>query len=490
MLNESNIKSLLKQAGKNLGAIDQIAAQLQQYRYPLKLALQAYKDYLAYQPESANAAFNYAYYLSKDGQFETAVSWYERSLELGISGPEEVHLNIANIYMDQLRDDSSAREHLQNALAINPNFVSAYYNLGNLEEQAGNRDEAVRNFEHCLRVDPSYESALARLADTHRFTKADDPLLAKLVLAVQKSSNCDLQFALGKAYEQLKDFDKAWQCFSTGNALDRRALPVYNPKQIETVFHQIKSQCRKDWMSEFQGHSHEPVFICGMFRTGSTLLEQVLASHSSFSAGGESEFFPRLVARELPGYPAGLNKLNAEKLHAWQLAHKEHSNKLVGSSSRLTDKRPDNFLYIGLIKAILPGAKFIVTERDWRDVATSIFGMRLGASQSYATTLENIRHYIGLQTQLVDHWQSLLGSDLIRIRYEDMVSEPRETISALLHSLGEAWEEDCLSFHKLKNPVQTASVWQVREPLHSKSIGRWRNYQKQFEQVFGPGVNT
>jgi Tfp pilus assembly protein PilF/LPS sulfotransferase NodH len=489
MLKESNIKSLLKQAGKNLAAIDQIAAQLHQNRYPLNHVLQAYKDYLAYQPDSANAAFNYAYYLSKDARFETAINWYERSLELGISGPEEVHLNIANIYMDQLRDDTNAREHLQNALTKNPNFVGAYYNLGNLEEQAGNRDEAVRNFEQCLRIDPAYESALARLADTHRFTQVDDPLLLKLAVAVQKSSNSDLQFALGKACEQLKNYDKAWQHFSAGNALDKRALPIYNPKQIETVFQQIKTQCDHDWMAEFQGQSHEPVFICGMFRTGSTLLEQVLASHSAFDAGGESEFFPRLVAKEFSGYPAGLSNLEVAKLRSWQMAHKEHSNKLVGTSSRLTDKRPDNFLYIGLIKAILPGAKFVITERDWRDVATSIFGMRLGASQSYATTLENIRHYIGLQTQLVDHWQSILGPDLIRVRYEDMVSEPRDTIGALLQSLGEDWEENCLSFHKLNNPVQTASVWQVREPLHSKSIGRWRNYQKQFEKVFGPDVN-
>jgi len=103
--------------------------------------------------------------------------------------------------------------------------------------------------------------------------------------------------------------------------------------------------------------------------------------------------------------------------------------KLLGQSTRLTDKRPDNFLYIGLIKAVLPSAKIVVTERDWHDVATSIFSTRLGASQNYATSLENIRHYIGLQTELVDHWQSILGSDLKRIRYEDLVREPRDTVS-------------------------------------------------------------
>lgn len=485
MTTDSHIQSLFRQAGKNLPAIDQIANHLLRRRYPLKHALRAYKDYLAYKPGSATAAFNYAYYLGKDAQFEAAINMYRRALKLGIGAPEEVHLNIANIYMDHLRNEGKARVQLQKALARNPGYAGAYFNLGNLEEQVGDRSAAARNFGQCLKIDPANESALARLADAHRFVGKDDPLLVKLATAAQGSNNSDLQFALGKAYEQLADFDTAWRHFSSGNALDERAFPLYRQEHTETAFRQIMSQCNKEWITGFAGRSHETVFICGMFRTGSTLLEQVLASHPSFTAGGESEFFPRLVAREFPAYPRGLDKLTSEKLRSWGKAHQEQSKKLVGKLNRLTDKRPDNFLYIGLIKAVLPAAKFVVTERDWRDVATSIFSTRLGASQNYATNLDNIRHYIGLQEKLVDHWQSILGSDLKRIRYEDLVREPRDAVSDLLHGLGEVWDERCLTFHKLKNTVQTASVWQVREPFHSKSIGRWKNYKSQFEDAFG-----
>lgn len=485
MTQDSNIQSLFRQAGKNLPAIDRLANQLLQRRCPLKHALRAYKDYLTYKPGSASAAFNYAYYLGKDAQFEAAINMYKRALKLGINAAEEVHLNITNIYMDQLRNEGKARVHLQKALSINPKYGGAYFNLGNLEEQAGDRVAATRNFEQCLQIDPGNESALARLADTHRFVLEDDPLLVKLVVATQGSKNSDLQFALGKAYEQLGNFETAWRHFSIGNELDKRAFPPYRQKQTEAVFQQIMSQCNKQWFSQFKGDSHDPVFICGMFRTGSTLLEQVLASHPSFTAGGESEFFPRLVAKEFPAYPRGLDSLANEKLRSWKKAHKVQTGKLVGASTRLTDKRPDNFLNIGLIKAVLPAAKFVVTERDWRDVATSIFSMRLGPSQNYATSLKNIRHYIDLQTELVNHWQSIIGSDLTRIRYEDLVTEPRDTVSSLLEGLGVAWDERCLSFHKLKNAVQTASVWQVREPFHSKSIGRWKNYKSQFEDAFG-----
>jgi hypothetical protein len=163
---------------------------------------------------------------------------------------------------------------------------------------------------------------------------------------------------------------------------------------------------------------------------------------------------------------------------------------LGAADSRLIDKRPDNFLYIGLIKAVLPSAKFIVTERDWRDVAASIFGTRLGSRQNYATRLDDIAHYIGLQKALVDHWESLLGDDLLRLQYEDLVSQPQDIIASLLQNLGEEWDEQCLAFESRGGAVRTASAWQVREPLHARSIGRWQNYGQRFEDLFGPDLET
>lgn len=485
MTKDPDIQSLLKQAGNNLSAIDQVANYLHQRRLPLEPVLRAYKKYLALRPGSARAVYNHAYYLSRDGQFEAAIDRYRHSLKLGIDAPEEVHLNIANIYMDHLKSSEKAKAHLQQALALKQDYASAYYNLGNLSEQEGDRIEARRCFERCLKFDPSNESALARLADAHVFESRDDPLLARLIMLTQKSRNSDVHFALGRAYEQLADFDLAWSCFSKANQLDGLAFPTYQQTLTEGLFQQIRSQCSDRWLKGYQGHSDESVFISGMFRTGSTLLEQVLAAHPRFTAGGESEFFPRLVAKEFPDYPDGLDGFSIDKASAWKARHGVQKSKLFGDSIRVTDKRPDNFLHIGLIKAVLPSAKFIVTERDWRDVATSVFSTRLGPGQNYATSLKNIRHYINLQHDLIEHWQSILGSDLIRTRYEDLVTQPRETISGLLENLGEAWDERCLSFNTLKNTVQTASVWQVREPLHTKSVGRWAHYRQHFEKAFG-----
>lgn len=476
---------LLNHLGKDLSAIDQVARHMQQRSYPLDHVLGAYDNYLAAHPVSANAAFNYAYYLGKDGQFQAAIKMYRRALKLGVDTPEEAHLNMANIYADHLRNDDEAREQLQLALDENPRYVKAWFNLGNLAEQQGGREEATRNFEKCLEIEPGNESALARLADAHTFVGQEDPLLTRLVATAQNSTKSDLHFALGGAYDQLADYDMAWRHFSNANALDRQLLPPYRREHSEAVFDRIRCLCTSEWLAQYPGESHQNVFICGMFRTGSTLLEQALGSHPGFTAGGESEFFPRLVARELRDYPDGLERITKKQIRAWGEAHQAQSNEFAANASRLIDKRPDNFLYIGLIKAILPSARFLVTERDWRDIATSIFCTRFGPSQNYSTRIEDIRHYIGLQKQLIDHWAALLGPDLVRVSYEDLVGRPQETLTELLHSLGEEWDERCLSFETLENTVKTASVWQVRKPLYTKSIGRWKNYQQQFEDVFG-----
>lgn len=479
------LRLLLVHVKKDLPAIDRIAGHMRQRPYPLDHVLNAYKKFLEYEPKSATAAFNYAYNLGKGAEFEEAIRLYERALEIGISMPEEVHLNIANIYMDHLHDHTKARSHLQKALTLNPVYPSAFHNLGNLSEQEGDRDEARRNFERCLQADPANESALARLSETQKIETQDDPLLARLIASAKASNNSDLHMALGRAYEQIRDFDAAWRSFSKANALDTASMPAYRPKQTEADFRQIAEQCDRPWLEQYEGSSPELVFICGMFRSGSTLLEQMLGAHPGFVAGGESEFFPRLIAREFANYPEGLDSISTKSLSSWQQQHANQSKKLFGEALRVTDKRPDNFLYIGLIKAVLPSAKFVITERDWRDIATSIYSVRLGPSQTYAKDLQDIHHYISLQTKLIDHWEEVLGDDLKRVRYEDLVQEPQYTVTDLLEWMGESWDERCLSFHQMRNSVKTASVWQVREPLHNKSVGRWKNYEPQFVSALG-----
>ncbi len=486
----AELAECLRLASRDLARINQIAEHMRRVRYPLKPVIETYRKFLERTPGSATATYNCAYYMGLAGQVESSIELFKRALDLGIKAPEEVHLNIANHYMDALQNIDKAREHLETALQLNPEYLQGHFNMGNLEERVGNREAAQQHFEQCLEFDPDNDYALARLADAHEISDANDPLIARMAERAPQSKNADMHFALGRAYDQVSAYDEAWAHFTRANELDQSAHPDYRQTQSEALIRRIIDCCDADWLARFAGESHDPVFVCGMFRSGSTLLEQILAAHPGFTAGGESGFFPRLVARNFRNYPDDLESLSPESVTDWKARHAELCEDRTGGKTRFTDKRPDNFLYVGLIKAILPNAKFVVTERDWRDVAVSVFSTRLGPSQAYATRLRDIRHYLELHRELIDHWTSLLGDDLVRVSYEELVNEPRETVGALLESLGEEWDDACLDFDKQDGAVATASVWQVRQPLNPKSIGRWKNYEKYFEEEFGAATDN
>lgn len=456
----------------------------------VEMAVDAYRRYLAKHPDSAVAHFNCAWYATRAGRHELAIEHYGKALALGIDRAEEVHLNIANLCSGPLRDDGRARHHLERALAINAGYAAAWFNLGNLAEQQGQRDEARRCFGRCLELEPGNVVALARLAETHDFRDgAEAGLVTRLIAAAGQSRDPDLHFALGRALEQRREFADAWRHYEVANEQDRRDFPVYDPGDWARRVDRIVTACTPTWLARFaREQPRAPVFICGMFRSGSTLVEQVLAAHPAFTPAGEREFFPRLVAGAMPGYPDGLESVGERQLRAWTRAYAEESERVFGRGTRLTDKRPDNFLYLGLIKAMFPRAKVVVTQRDWRDVAVSVFATRLGPSASYATDLRHIRHYIAQHDRLIAHWQDLFGDDLVTVRYEALIADPRAEIERLLAALGESWDERCLAFHELRNTVRTASVWQVRQPFYGSSVGRWRRFSDVFTTTFGADV--
>ena len=487
---QAHLRELLKHTSRNLAKVTQIALFTRQRGYSLDDVIEAFGKFLERTPGSAVAAYNHAYYLDKDGQYEKALEQYQKALDLGITAPEEVHLNVANLQMDALQNNDEAKRHLEAAIAINPEYAQAHFNLGNLAERLGDREGARRCFEKCLEIDPQNDYALARLADAHKFIEADDPLLARLAERAPESKSVDLEFSTGRAWEQVGEYDKAWPRFTRANDLDRATRPEYKQSRSESLVRRIAGRCDAEWLSQFGGESHSPVFICGIFRSGSTLLEQILGAHPAFTAGGESEFFPRLIARNFRFFPEGLDRLNPAAIEAWRAEHAALCERRTGGQSRLTDKRPDNFLHVGLIRAILPGAKFVVTERDWRDVAVSVYSTRLGPGQGYSSRLQDIRHYLGLHRDLIDHWERLLGDDLIRVSYEALVSDPRATVEKVLGQLGEAWDDACLDFHAQDMSVSTASVWQVREPINPRSVGRWANYRRYFAEAFGEDLEA
>ena len=485
------LQQLARRLPRPLPALDELARYCLAHGR-LETAVAAYRRHLADHPDSAVAHFNCAWYATRLGRHELALEHYQRALQLGIERPAEVHLNIARLCAEGLRDDARARVHLERALELEPGYAGAWFNLGNLAEQQGRREEARRCFERCLELEPDNHAALARLADTHDFQDGRNAeLFDRLTVAAPQSADADLHFALGRALEQRGAGAGAWRHYARANAEDRRAFPPYDPRATERRFDRIMATCTPEWLARMSlAQTRAPVFICGMFRSGSTLVEQVLAAHPAFTPAGEREFFPRLVANALPRYPEGLEAVRRRQLATWARAYGEESDRVFGRAARLTDKRPDNFLWLGLVKAMFPRARIVVTARDWRDVAASVFTTRLGPAANYSTDLGDIRHYIRQHDRLVDHWRELFGADLVTVRYEALVAEPRTEIGRLLAALGEPWDERCLAFHELGNTVRTASVWQVRQPLYAGSVGRWRRFSDAFVAAFGTEVDA
>ncbi len=219
-----------------------------------------------------------------------------------------------------------------------------------------------------------------------------------------------------------------------------------------------------------------------MFRSGSTLVEQILARHSQVIPGGELELIPALAAKIRP-YPEAVRDSDAATIAAWRQAYLDGLPERPSSERAITDKRPDNFLHIGLIKTLFPSAKIIHTFRNPLDNLISLYFVHLDPRMAYALDLEDAAHWYSQYQRLMAHWRGLYPADIVDVDYDALVSDPRAEIEALTAACGLPWQEALLDAHRSTQPVKTASVWQVRQPIHARSSGRWRNYARQLEDA-------
>jgi len=441
---------------------------------------------LASWPDLPDTWYNLALLQRRAGRFDAALASYQQALERGVSQPEEVHLNRGVIYSDCLRQDDAAERELQAALALNPTYIPALLNLANLREDFGKHAEASTLYEKVLGLDPLCHTALARYAGLQKIAGPDDPLVARLRAAIadartSPADRAELGFALGKALDSSRAWDAAFAAYAAANRDSRQsAAPgtgVYDASAHERFVDELIATFQPGQPAAAPlPQSTRPLFICGMFRSGSTLAEQILGAHSRVTTGGELAFLPSLVRTTLAPFPSTLRALTPAQLEQLAAGYLDMLARVFPRGDRVTDKRPDNFLYLGLIKSLFPDAKIVHTLRDPLDNCLSIYLLHLDHSMSYALDLADIAHYYVQYRRLMAHWQTLYGADIFDLDYDALVREPRSTLERLMQFCGLEWEEACLSFEQGTRAVKTASVWQVREPLYRRSSGRWRNY--------------
>ncbi len=451
-------------------------------------AAQAYRQLLAVRPDLPDSWFNLALMERQSGRFEAALNAYDEALKRGVSGPEEAWLNRGVIHADDLGRPDLAQADLEAALAAAPDWLPALLNLGNLYEDMGRREAAAEAYARALAVTPGHPVALARSAGLARLSGPDDPVIGALRAAVGRpgqpaGDRAELGFALGRALDQVGSYDEAFAAYAAANANSRAADPAgarYDRAGHERFIDSLIAAFPEP-AAPVPEAADAPIFICGLFRSGSTLVEQIVAGHSRVTGGGELGLVPGL-ARAIAGYPQAMATAGPEALERLRRLYLDGLKTARPGADVVTDKRPDNFLHIGLIKAMFPGARIVHTRREPLDVILSNWFLHLDRSMTHALDLEDLAHWHGQYERLMAHWKALYP-DIFDLDYDALVVEPRPAVERLLAWCGLDWEEGVLDFHTAATPVRTASVWQVREPLYRRSSGRWRNYERHLDGV-------
>jgi len=456
-------------------------------------AIAAYRNLLTAFPDLPDSWYNLGWLCRQAGFANDALAAYDEALKRGIQGAEEVYLNRAALFADAMARPAEAKADLEKAIALNPSYLPAYLNLGNLHEDLGDRDGAKAAYLRALDLKPANAIALSRLAGLGRATSPDDPMILRIRAVLGSgvllpADKALLLFALGRLEDSCAAYDAAAKSFADANACARIAAsgnvaPYSGPDELLRADRCAAAFSTPDARTGGLLDAYpQPVFIVGMFRSGSTLLEQILGSHSQITAGGELELVTR-IARGLGWDPATIAQAPATEVDKYAEAYLSRIRTMYPGAGIVTDKRPDNFWFIGLIKRMFPGARILNTVRHPLDTLVSVWTQYLASSLNYGYFPEDIASHLHAERRMMAHWERLYPGDILTVPYEQLVRNPEREIRRVLEFLNLPFEPECLDFHKTEGPVKTASVWQVREPLHGRSIGRWKNYEAYFQSL-------
>ncbi len=476
-------------------------------------ALAHYRAALAIRPNYAEVENNIGLALQSLDRYEEAVAHYRRALELRTDYAEAAH-NMATA-LRQLQRYEEAAAHFRKSLAVRPNSAETHNNLGAVLQLLARHDEALSAYEQAVAIKPDLaeahhgrgtalrtlgrldeargelERAIAlaphkaefyhSLSEAKRFV-ADDPYraliedLARYMAALSEEDQIHLHFALGKLYADLGEDARGFGHLLEGNALKRR-LTYYDESAALARLERMRALFSAEVMRERAGQGHPsplPVFIIGMPRSGTSLVEQVLASHPQVFGGGELTDFEVAVSR-LAGPAGAPADIGGAELHELGGRYAARLAALAPEAARVTDKMPANFLYAGLIHLALPNARIIHLRRDPIDTCLSCFSILFGGYQPHAYDLAELGRYYCAYEKLMAHWRAVLPEGvMLEVRYERLVGDFECQARHVLAHCGLDWDAACLDFHKTERPVHTASASQVRQPLYNSSIGKWR----------------
>ena len=381
-------------------------------------------------------------------------------------------------------------------LALRPQHVGALLGLGHVLKAVGHYEEAVAAYSACIRERPDQGETYWSLANlkTYRF---DDDAVAEMEqrlagggLSVQSEVN--FQFALAKAYEDRGDFERSWHHYRTGNER-QRAESNYDPVQTEAMNDRLIEVFSQPFLAARAGAGHEdrsPIFILGLPRSGSTLLEQILASHSQVEGTSELPYLSRVAnwlnRNRVDGinYPEAVRELQPANLRSLGQDYLDYAgmHRRAGTP-RFIDKMPNNFPNVGFLSLILPHAKIIDARRHPLDACLSCYRQLFAKGQSFTYDLTEIGEYYLQYQRLLDHWHEVLPGRVLTVQYEEVVADLETQVRRILDYCELPWDSACLKFYESERAVRTPSSEQVRQPIYDRSIGHWRHFERHLGEL-------
>jgi tetratricopeptide (TPR) repeat protein len=461
-------------------------------RYKLdNLAAEQLHEAVILRPDWLDAVVLLGEVLQDQHRHDEARECFERALQLKPHEPE-LFERIGYVYLD-MGDSEHALQMFSQIIKKHPERYKAKLGLGRAHMLAGHSANATLTFENLVQEYPDKASAFFNLAASRKFTTGD-ALIEPLQKLAERTSDDEqaaipLSFALGKIFDDCKDWNSAWKYYERGNRL-RNLSYNYQPLQQEARYDALMSVFSREFIEE---HRHLgvsdalPVIIVGMPRSGTTLTEQIISSHPQVIGAGEVSFWisaeealPYALKTREP-YPGCMRLITQE--HMREIAHRYTTllRKIAGpdiNPARITDKMPHNFVQLGLIALLFPNAPIIHCKRNAMDNCLSIFFQNFGGDHPYAYDLSKLGHHHREYERLMAHWHAVLPGRIMDICYEDTIADPEYWSRKLIEHVRLDWDVACLAPHKLERTVKTASHWQVRQPIYNTSVQRWKNYEK------------
>ena len=446
-------------------------------------------------PDFRLARLNYANVLSKREKLEEALVQVDQLIAEEPDKPAYLAQRAATLVrMGNFEQALPCYEYLLSHFPAQAKIVLSH---GHALKTVGRLDEAIAAYRRAIELRPGFGDGYWSLANlkTFRFEDAD----IEAMKAAVDDGNClredhfHLCFALGKAFDDRKQFDDAFRYYSLGNA-SKEKLEDYNAATTTEIVNEIQSVCDSA-LFETQGAkgcpAPDPIFIVGLPRSGSTLLEQILASHSAIDGTKELvhilSFVRRLGGRrkksEASRYPEVLNELTPEQMLDLGQEFLDRSRVQRGTAPYFIDKMPNNFFHVGLINLILPNAKIIDARRHPMGSCFSGYTQLFARGQSFTYSLSNVGQYYCDYVAVMDHWDNVLPGKVLRVEYEDVVADTETQVRRMLDFCGLPFEEACMEFHLTERAVRTASSEQVRQPIYAGALEHWRNYESHLDEL-------